>query len=42
MLLQTNDRVKELDTEWIELIQMAIYVEIPLEEIRGFLLEGRQ
>lgn len=42
MLLQTNDRVKELDTEWIELIQMAINVEIPLEEIRGFLLAGRQ
>ncbi|MGE7767311.1 anti-repressor SinI family protein [Peribacillus sp. NPDC096540] len=42
MLLQTNDRVKELDKEWIELIQMAIKVDIPLEEIRGFLLEGRQ
>jgi hypothetical protein len=42
MLLQTNDRVEDLDTEWIELIQMAINVEIPLEEIRGFLLEGRQ
>ncbi|MFD6439707.1 hypothetical protein ACFWDG_07805 [Peribacillus sp. NPDC060186] len=42
MLLQTNDRVKELDKEWIELIQMAINVEIPLEEIRGFLSEDRQ
>ncbi|WP_185152187.1 hypothetical protein [Peribacillus simplex] len=37
MLLQTNDTVVKFDKEWIELIQIAIKMEIPLEEIRDFL-----
>ncbi|MFE0507140.1 anti-repressor SinI family protein [Peribacillus butanolivorans] len=37
MLLQTNDTVVKLDKEWVELIQIAIKMEIPVEEIREFL-----
>ncbi|MGG3912230.1 anti-repressor SinI [Peribacillus simplex] len=37
MLIQTNDKIVKLDKEWIDLIQMAIKLEIPLEEIRSFL-----
>ena len=38
MLLQTNDTVVKHDEEWVELIQIAIEMGIPLEEIREFLL----
>ena len=32
----------ELDKEWIELIQIAIKMEIPIEEIRKFLSSNKQ
>ncbi|WHY58377.1 hypothetical protein [Peribacillus simplex] len=40
MLIQTNDTVVKLDKEWVELIRIAIKMDIPLEEIRDF-LSGR-
>ena len=40
MLLQTNDTVVKLDKEWVELILIAIKMDITLEEIRDF-LSGR-
>ncbi|MGE1166355.1 anti-repressor SinI family protein [Peribacillus simplex] len=41
MLIQTNDTVVKLDKEWIDLIQKAIKMGIPLEEIRSFLSGGK-
>ncbi|MDM5451012.1 anti-repressor SinI family protein [Peribacillus simplex] len=41
MLIQTNSTGVKLDKEWIDLIQMAIEMEIPLEEIRSFLSGGK-
>ncbi|MGY3313983.1 hypothetical protein ACV242_002479 [Peribacillus simplex] len=33
---EANDTVEELDKEWVELIQMVINLEIPIQEIRNF------
>lgn len=39
MLSQANDKVEELDKEWVELIQMVINMGIPIQEIRKFISE---
>lgn len=36
---QENDTVKELNKDWIELIQMAVNLEIPIQDIRKILLD---
>ncbi|MGM0867571.1 MAG: hypothetical protein ACQEWF_23245 [Bacillota bacterium] len=36
MLSHENDTIEELDKEWVELIQMVINLEIPIQEIRKF------
>ncbi|CAN7667358.1 hypothetical protein LJR015_002814 [Peribacillus frigoritolerans] len=42
MLSQANDTVEELDKEWAELIQMAINLEIPIQEIRKFVSDYKR
>ncbi|WP_416150344.1 anti-repressor SinI family protein [Salipaludibacillus sp. HK11] len=37
MLSSINDSVEKLDNEWVELIQKAYDMGIPIEKIREFL-----
>lgn len=39
-LIHTTETVENLDLEWIELIKMAIEVNISKEEVTRFLLEN--
>ncbi|MFC0274803.1 hypothetical protein ACFFIX_26180 [Metabacillus herbersteinensis] len=39
---EANDTVEELDKEWVELIQMVINLEIPIQEIRNFVSDYKR
>ncbi|MDM5294660.1 hypothetical protein QUF81_15980 [Peribacillus simplex] len=40
--MEANDTVEELDTEWIELIQIVINLEIPIQEIKNFVSDYKR
>jgi hypothetical protein len=39
---EANDTIEELDKEWVELIQMVINLEIPIQEIRNFVSDYKR
>ncbi|MGE1166194.1 anti-repressor SinI family protein [Peribacillus simplex] len=40
--MEANDKVEELDKEWIELIQVVINLEIPIQEIKNFVSDYKR
>ncbi|MCM3654084.1 hypothetical protein [Metabacillus litoralis] len=39
---EVNDKVEELDKEWVELIQMVTNLQIPIQEIRKFVSDYKR
>ena len=40
--MEANDKVEELVKEWIELIQVVINLEIPIQEIKNFVSDYKR